>query len=51
MGYLKLESPVADLISLQIVENVPVRLPTVPGISDGNYLRTEPGLFPICCAP
>lgn len=51
IGYLKLESPVSDWVSLQRVDHVPVRMTVNPGSGDDNYLRKEPGVYPDLLRP
>ncbi len=48
---LRIESPIADWIDVQTVENVPVRMPRDPGCTDKNFLRTTPGLYPDLLKP
>ena len=48
---LALESPIADLVSVETVEQVPVRVPCYQGLKDDNYLRTTPGLYPDLLRP
>lgn len=45
------DSPIEEYISVQKIESVPVRMPLNPGVDDGNYLRTEPGLYPDLLKP
>lgn len=51
IGYLKMKSPVSDWVSVQRVDHVPVRMTTNPGVTDENYLRREPGIFPDLLRP
>lgn len=51
IGYLKVESPVSDWVSVQRVDHVPVRMTTNPGVTDENYLRKEPGIYPDLLRP
>ena len=51
IGYLKTESPVSDWVSVQRIDHVPVRMTTNPGVTDENYLRREPGIFPDLLRP
>ncbi len=45
------DSPLADCVSLYRVRCTPAELPIFVGHNDGNYLRTEPGLFPDVLEP
>lgn len=47
---VKVDSPLAKWIRLYHVKEMPSRLPAFAG-EDGNYLRTEPGLFPDLLEP
>lgn len=49
--FVRVDSPLKPYISIASVENVPVRLPTYRDCDDGNYLRTQPGLFPDLLLP
>lgn len=51
IGYLKVDSPVSDWVSVQRIDHVPVRMTTNPGVTDENYLRREPGIFPDLLRP
>ena len=42
---VKIESPLAEYMTVYAVDCVPSMLPVTPG-HDGDYLRTRPGLFP-----
>lgn len=46
-----IDSPIAEYISVQRVESVPVRLPVSNGTFDDNFLRTTPGLYPDLLIP
>lgn len=48
---LIVDSPLADLVSVQTVEQVPVRVPCYLNAKDDNYLRTTPGLYPDLLRP
>ena len=41
-----IEGELAKYATIRDVRNVPVTLPTFPGMYDDNYLRTTPGLYP-----
>ncbi len=43
--YVRVESPVAEYVTLRAVRCVPVRYAAIP-CEDDNYLRKEPGLYP-----
>ncbi|MDD3766244.1 MAG: DUF4091 domain-containing protein [Eubacteriales bacterium] len=43
---VKVESPIADRITVRKVGNVPSELPAYKDEYDENYLTTKPGLFP-----
>lgn len=47
-AYLKVDSPIAEYVRVTRVEVVPVQH---AGWNDGNYLRTEPGLYPDVMQP
>ena len=48
---LTVEGDLAPYVTVRRVENVPVRTTTNQGCDDGNYLRTEPGLYPDLLRP
>ena len=48
---IKIESPIKDWISVQTVENVPVRLAVGNECADQDFLRREPGLYPDLLKP
>lgn len=48
---LVMESPIAEHISVEVIEQVPVRLPVYKDQNDDNYLRKEPGLYPDLLLP
>ena len=53
-AFVTVESPIAERISVSIVESVPVRLPVyrnTPAEDLDNYLRTTPGLYPDLLLP
>lgn len=55
-GYLRyvkvgVESPLDAVISLSLVEEVPVHLAAYPGRHDNGYLSLEPGLYPDLLTP
>lgn len=47
---LKVESPIADLITVRKVDLIPVRLAAI-NPSDGDYLSDQPGLYPDLLRP
>lgn len=49
--HLAIDSPIAELVSVETVEQVPVRVPCYQGAKDDNYLRTTPGLYPDLLMP
>lgn len=53
IGYLKMESPVSDWVSIQRIDHVPVRMAVNPGVEerDSNYLRYAPGIYPDLLRP
>ena len=48
---VKVESPIADWVKIQTVENIPVRMPITVDCPDNNFLRREPGLYPDLLKP
>lgn len=48
---LACRSPLADVITFERIENVPVRFPCYPLRSDEDYLRRTPGLYPDLLIP
>ena len=46
-----IEGELAKYATIRDVRNVPVTLPTFPGMYDDNYLRTTPGLYPDVLIP
>lgn len=48
---LACRSPLAEVITFERIENVPVRFPCYPLRSDENYLRRTPGLYPDLLVP
>ena len=46
-----IEGELAKYATIRDVRNVPVTLPTFPGMFDDNYLRTTPGLYPDVLIP
>lgn len=48
---LKVESPLKDYITVSVVEEVNVPLPTYHNVTDENYLRKTPGLYPDLIRP
>lgn len=51
IGHIKVESDIADWVSLQRVEDVSVRYPCSAACEDRNFLRREPGLYPDILRP
>ena len=51
IGHIKVEGDIADWVTVQRVECVPVRLPISRACEDMNFLRREPGLFPDLLRP
>jgi len=49
--FLRVESPLKDCVSAAWVESVPVRYPVYKNLSDDNYLRYTPGLYPDLLVP
>ena len=49
--FWRVESPLADAVSAQVVESVPVRFATYKTRYDDDYLRREPGLYPDLMVP
>lgn len=45
-GRIKLVSPIADYVTVQRLNHVPVQMPSFGSRKDEWYLRTKPGLFP-----
>ena len=50
-AYVYLEGSLAKYATVRNVENVPVLRAINPGMSDDNYLRTTPGLYPDVLTP
>ena len=48
---VKVDSPIADWVKIQRVENIPVRMPLTVDCPDNNFLRREPGLYPDLLMP
>ena len=48
---VRIESPVAELVTLRRVENVPVRMPCNDHCADEGFIRTAPGLYPDLLRP
>ena len=48
---IRVDGALAPYATLRTVESIPVSIPTAPGCDDGNYLRTEPGLYPDLLQP
>ena len=51
IGFLKVQGEIADWVTLQRVENVPVAFPVTRACKDTNFLRREPGLYPDLLRP
>ena len=49
--YVAVDSPLANVIKISKVQQIPSELPIYKGRYDDNYLRTEPGLFPDLLEP
>ncbi len=49
--FVKIDSPIADFISVSRIDDVPLRMPAYKDYKDENYLRTEPGLYPDLMIP
>ena len=48
---VRVDGALAPFASVRFVKNIRVDIPTFPGCDDGNYLRTEPGLYPDLLQP
>lgn len=48
---VRIDSPIADWVTVQRVENVPVRMPATIDCTDTDFLRREPGLYPDMLKP
>jgi len=49
--FWRVESPIADAVSAQVVESVPVRFPAYKTRYDDDYLRRTPDLYPDLMIP
>ncbi len=49
--HLQVDSPLADVMKITKVQQIPSSMPTYNIRVDDNYLRTEPGLFPDLLEP
>ena len=48
---LSVSGDLAEYVTVRDVRSVPVDRPTLPGITDSNYLRTTPGIYPDILTP
>ena len=48
---VRVDGALAPFATVRFVKNIRVDIPTFPGCDDGNYLRTEPGLYPDLLQP
>lgn len=48
---LRIDGDLADRVTVRDVRSVPVDRPTLPGITDSNYLRMTPGIYPDLLTP
>ena len=51
LGHLYVESEIADWVTIQRVDNVPVQLPISRACQDNDFLRRTPGLYPDLLRP
>ncbi len=51
VAVVRVTSPIKDFISVAKVEYVPVRLAVPPDVTDENFLRRTPGLYPDLLIP
>jgi hypothetical protein len=49
--YLKVSSPISNIVKVSKIESVPVRFATYANCTDKNYLRKTPGLYPDLLIP
>lgn len=45
---IKIDSPLAEYITLYSVDNIPVVVTNIPSESDDDFVSKEPGLYPDC---
>ncbi|MBQ7378481.1 MAG: DUF4091 domain-containing protein [Clostridia bacterium] len=48
---VRIDGALAPFATVRNVKHIPVDIPTFPGCDDGNYLRTDPGLYPDLLQP
>lgn len=51
LGHLYVESEIADWVTVQRVDNVPVQFPISRACQDNDFLRRTPGLYPDLLRP